>query len=259
VLTDNLAQARATDKLICATPPPNFIVTGSTSVDVDNLMAARATDKTMHPPPGSILAPCSPDVEIGGPTGGATLGSDPASGAALAACQAAGGGRTSGSTQQSYQNCGVESCRQIINRANGTNVSEDQLLNQSMNNGDADNERHRADSGGTSPDQRQNILANNGVPSTEQPATMANIQQAVAEKKGVISSHDAGRLWGNPNVSGGHAIVVTGIQYDANGNPVTVFTNDTGLGQCQRGVPAGQFQASLRPGRPLNVTNNPIW
>src|SRR5438105_3347424 len=52
VETDHLGQARATDQLQCLTPPPNFIVTGSTSVDVDGLMAARQTDKTMHPPPG---------------------------------------------------------------------------------------------------------------------------------------------------------------------------------------------------------------
>jgi uncharacterized Zn-binding protein involved in type VI secretion len=258
VETDNLAQARATDRLQCTgSPNPNFITTGSTTVDINNLMAARQGDMTMHPPPGSITLG-SPTVEIGGPQGGALLGSDPTTGAALAACNAAAGGRGSNTTNQTYNNCGVESSRQIINQATGANVSEDALLDKSMKDGDADKERSRGDSGGTSPSGRSNILTNAGVPNSQQPNTMENIQQAVAERKGVITSHDAGKLWGTKD-EGGHAILVTGIQYDGFGNPVVVYTNDTGWGTCQKVVQAAAFQASLRPGRDINVTNNPIW
>lgn len=254
VMTGYLPQARATDKALCA-GPPDFIVTGSGSVMVNGLPAARKDDRTMHQPPGLVLTGFA-RVDIGGPTVGVTLGGGQN---ALEACSIdAGRGRASGSTSQSYNNCGVESSRQIINAATGRNVSEDALLNESMRHGDADEERKRFDSGGTHPDSRRNILARNGVPSSLQDGTMDNISQAVAERRGVITSHEVSVLWG-PGQSGGHAIVVTGVEYDANGNLLNVIMNDTGLGQCGRKIPAAQFQNSLRPGRPANVTNNPVW
>ncbi len=251
VKSDDLNQARATDQAQCV-GPPDFIVTGSSSVFVNDLMAARQTDKTMH---GGMIMLGSFNVEIGGPTAGATLGGLTN---ATAACNAAAGGRTSGSVQQSYNNCGVESSRQIINQATGAGISEDALLNSAISNGDASKKRHRVDSGGTDPDDRQNILANNGVPSTLQDNSMANITQAVAERKGVITSHDVAILWG-PGNSGGHAVVVTGAQYDQNGNLINVIINDTGQGICNSVIPAPQFQNSLRSGRDVNVTTNPIW
>jgi phosphoribosyl-AMP cyclohydrolase len=115
-----------------------------------------------------------------------------------------------------------------------------------------------ADSGGTTPTERQSILSNNGVPSSLQTQNMENIERAVAEGRGVITSHNAGKLWGTTD-SGGHAVLVTGIEYDENGNPTRVFFNDTGTGHCMNSVPASQFQNSLRPGRQINVTNDPIW
>ena len=87
---------------------------------------------------------------------------------------------------------------------------------------------------------------------------MANIERAVAQGRGVITSHNAGQLWGTAQ-TGGHAVVVTGIEYDSDGNPTRVFINDTGNGQCMNPVPAERFQNSLRPGRDINVTDNPIW
>jgi uncharacterized Zn-binding protein involved in type VI secretion len=262
VLTDNLAQARATDQLQCSgSPARDFIVTGSTSVDIDGLMAARQTDLTMHMPAGSITTG-SPDVEIGGPTGGAILGSDPSSGSALATCIWAANTRNPTSPnpwqQQSYNNCGVESARQIINRATGTNINEDNLLNLALLSGDAVNDPLRVNAGGALPDGLQNILAYFNVPTTQPPATWDNIQQAVAERKGVISAHISGILWGNRQ-TGGHGIVVTGVEYNALGVPITVWTNDTGFGQCQRPVPWGQYLFSLIPGWPLTVTNNSVW
>jgi uncharacterized Zn-binding protein involved in type VI secretion len=255
VVANGLALARATDQCTCTPPaPPNFIVTGARWVWVDGMLAARMTDKTMHPPPGMIVMG-SPDVLIGGPTAGAILGGPKAG---TAACEAAKDGRAGHSDGQNYQNCGVESSRLLINQATGANISEDQLLDQSIDNGDASSARNRADAGGTSPSQRQQILANNGVPSSLQANTMDNIMQAVAEKKGVITSHDVTLLWNNGQ-SGGHAIGVIGMVYDADGNPISVITNDTGLGICHREVPIADFKGSLRSGRDINVTDNPIY
>ena len=84
--------------------------------------------------------------------------------------------------------------------------------------------------------------------------------QAVAEGRGVITPHDVAILWG-PECSGGHAILVTGVEYGPDGNPVNVIVNDTGKNppNCSVPYPVDTFRNSLRPGRPINVTSNPIW
>lgn len=264
VETNSLGAARATDLLTCTgVPAKNFIVTGSTTVEINGKLAARKTDKTMHPGPGDIVAGSS-NVEIGGATGGATLGDPDEAGRR---CRAAANGRTSGRTQQSYQNCGVESARQIINQS-GNPISEDQLLDSAMSSGDAERKGQgflglktdRANSGGTGPAGRDNILNANGVPAHMEGNSMQNLTQALGENRGVISSHDAGLLWGDARYNGGgHAIVPTGVEYGPDGKPLNIIVNDTGTGQCQQSIPAAQFESSLRAGRDLNVTNNPVW
>ncbi|MEZ4312215.1 MAG: C39 family peptidase [Polyangiaceae bacterium] len=239
-------------------------MTGSAHGRDQRQMAARKTD-CVHPGPGTIVVG-SPNVEIGGAVGGATLG-DPQS--AGDRCRAMAAGRTSGSTQQSYNNCGIESSRQLINQAGG-NMSEDQLFDWALNNGQASRETtgkwynrqtDRVASGGTHPGGRNTILNSNGVAAHTETGSMANLTQAVAEGRGVISSHDANVLWYNnaqPQVAG-HAIVPTGLEYGPDGTLQNVIINDTGTGRCQQSKPAAQFESSLRPGRDLNVTDNPIW
>jgi uncharacterized Zn-binding protein involved in type VI secretion len=250
VQTNSLGQARATDRATCASAP-DAILMGSMSVRVNSLMAARQTDQTVH---GGVVVMGSPNVEIGGAPG-STVGF-PLQWAHQ--CAAAAQGRTSGSTQQSYSNCGVESARQIIGAAGGS-VNEDTLLNEAIANNDAENATDPADRGGTSPQTRTDILSRRGVASHREAQTMANIQSAVVAGHGVITSHDAGVLWNDPAYNGGgHAIVVTGMEYDANGNLVNVLVNDTGTGRCLNSVPASQFQNSLNPSRQVNVTDNPV-
>jgi uncharacterized Zn-binding protein involved in type VI secretion len=210
VVSDGLGIARVTDRLTCAVPVPDFVVTGSATVLINNLPAARMTDKTMHGGPASAIVSGSLFVSIGGPTVGAILGNLPA---AAQQFDAAATGRVGGSPQQSYQNCGVESMRQLINQANHSSVTEDEALDDALRSGLASREATREDSGGTNPADRESFLAASGVRSTRVPATMAQIQQAVAEGRGVITSHDVAELWGPPN-AGGHAIVVTGVEYD---------------------------------------------
>lgn len=271
VLTNTLPQVRGTDQATCTGgAAPNFIVTGSGTVLVNNLPAARQTDKTMHPgvpsnalrttpaPGPGVIAIGSPNVLIGGPTVGVTLG-NPSAG--QAACRKAMLTRKSLKTYQSYENCGIESARQIINQRPSRNKDEDTLLDESMRYRDAEQKRRRADSGGSNPHSRRRILTRNGVPSSLQDPTMQNIVQAVAEKRGVITSHDLAILRGTAN-TGGHAILVTGIEFDANGKPVTIITNDTGprkTKNCSRRYAADLFENSLRPGRDINVTYKRIW
>lgn len=235
--------------------PPNFIVTGSGTVEIDGLPAARIDDRTMHPPPGRITGG-SPDVLIGGPTVGVRLGGADAGGDA---CKSAATGRESHSTKQTYNNCGVESARQIINQATGGSIREDALLDDAFEHGDAEKERSRHDSGGTGPEDRRNILSRHNVESELVAATPEALAQAVAERKGVITSHEVKYLWPDLTQEGGHAVTVIGIDFDAEGRPSRVVYNDTGRGQCQHSAPWATFFGSLRPGRDMNVTKAPIW
>ncbi len=242
------SMARLGDKLQCKGGPPDFIVTGSATVTVGGKPAARKGDKTMH---GGVVTAGFAKVLIGDATCGGSLGNTAAGSKAFSA---AATGRSSGSIQQSYQNCGVESSRQIINESNHSNVDENTLLTKALNNGWAQGQ------GGTSPATRKLILDSEGVNSTLEPQGIQTIQQGVAEGKGVITSHDAGVLWNNPQYSGsGHAVLVTGVEYDANGQLQTVIINDTGTGKGADPIPAQQFVNSLKAGRDINVTTDPVW
>lgn len=242
------SMARVGDKLQCKGGPPDFIVTGSATVTVGGQPAARKGDKTMH---GGVVTAGFAKVLIGDATCGGALGNTSAGGQAFVD---AATGRTSGSTQQSYQNCGVESARQIINKVTGNNIDENTLLAKALTNNWASGQ------GGTSPATRKSIMGSEGVNSTMEPQGINTVQQGVAEGKGVITSHDAGILWNNPQYNGGgHAVLVTGVEYDANGQLATVFINDTGTGNGTEPIPAQQFVNSLKPTRDVNVTTEPIW
>lgn len=235
--------ARQGDQLLEAIGPTNTITGGCMTVlvgaagIVGNVPAGQAACVAMragrNPPPGTVDS----------------------SGTPIAA----------GTAGQSYNNCGVESARQIISVATGTTPTQEGLLNQSMANGDANQvPGNLFASGGTDPASRQNILANNGVASTQVPNDAGNLESAVAGGNGVIMSVWAGNMpnWAGQGLApntGGHAIVVTGIEYDDDGNPVNAIINDTGVGQCSRSVPFSALQGAARSDRPLNVTTNPIW
>lgn len=256
VKTNFLMQAAGTDPAECAGGVLDFIVTGSSTVKVNGQLASRLDDKTMHE--GTIKAG-SGNVKIGGATAGVTLG-DPLAG--QAACGKAANGRTSGAVQQSYNNCGIESSRLIIEKSTGKSVKEDDIFQHAIDKkytkspGDVP----AFEGGGTSFDKRQQLLTDYGVSSSTVKQTPGNLQQAIAEKKGVITAHKADVLWNDTKYSGGfHAISPTGVRYDANGKVSSYITVDSGKGDCWREVPAGQFHQSLRDDADANVTNQKVW
>lgn len=257
VLIGGQPAARLGDACQCVSPAPNTIAKGAFPVPIANQPAARMTDQTAH---GGSITVGLPTVLIGlaGTAGNVLVGT--------IMCQTAGQGRTSGSTQQSYQNCGVESSRQVINQANGTNVSENGLLQSAMANGNASQLPNIADSGGTGAVGRQSILANNGVASTVTPAGTGNaLDVAMSQGRGVIANLDPAYLWndGVTQPGGGHAVTVTGVEYDDAGNQTAVYINDTGTGQCGQRVPINTWNSAVTnhpSGSPqLNITNNPIF
>lgn len=247
------AQARAGDACRCE-GPPDFVVTGAASVLVDGRPAARRGDRTMHQPSGVITGGAA-SVDIGGPTRGVMLG-DVLAGAL--ACEAAAATRPDGSPRQSRGNCGLESARQIVERVTGNSIDETAFMNEAARHGETRLEGPLAHQGGSSPRSRALTLARYGIASATVAPTLENLAQAVAERRGVITSHHTSVLW-NPSYRGGHAVLVTGIQYDASGAPAVVVFNDTGAGTCSSRLDAQTFVASFQPGVPFNVTRDPIW
>ena len=247
------ARARVNDKVQCACGSNDYIVTGSPAVLVGGLPAARVGSLTMH---GTTVAKGDLTVDVGGPSVGATLGSPERW---LAPFDGLRAGRRSGSPRHTYANGGVESSRALILANSGGVVGEDQAVASAPSNYRAGSRPGPARGGSTTAADREHLLRQYGVASHLEPQEPFRIQQAVADGKGVITSHDAGLLWGNRAYQGaGHAVTVTGVEYDGQGAPQTVYTNDTGLGRGAHPVPAADFFASLAPGADMNVSDGPL-
>ena len=227
-------------------------ITYSFDVKLEGKGACRLTDKMFHNHQNTVN--CAGELQAP-----LTVGKVDA---ATKACEDAAKGRKSGKTNQSYENCGVESSRQIINAGKDLPISEDDLLDSALKNGDAEKAATRDLSGRTTADQRKNILKDNGVSSSLKPQTLKGIDEAVSEGRGVIAAVDVSKLWGPPN-KGGHAVVVTGVVKDADGNITEVIINDTanhgGGGQCGKRYTADEFEKALIPEKKMNVTKNPVW
>jgi len=283
VVTGFLPQARATDACVCS-GPPDFIVTGSETVLIDGLPAARRGDRTMHQPAGTVTMGCE-TVDIGGATVGVTLGGTQESARACAEAAATrhpppgtvnshGIPMPSGTTQQSYGNCGLEAARQIINAATPARLTQEQLLAQAHNTTAvqpggsipmplAVKSREAERNGGSWPWSTRALLQHNGVAAGMHPPTVANLAQAVAEGRGVLASVDAAVLWGKGTPPGSwHVVLVTGAQYDADGQVVSFVVNDTGClpPNCGRVYSVAAMAKGMgRNGGELVVTETRVW
>ena len=162
--------------------------------------------------------------------------------------------------QQSGNNCGPQSARQIIAEATGTHLSEAEMGDLAQKTGAYDPQT------GTRAGGEADILNAAGVPAEAQPGTPRNIQNALRQGKGVITGHRAADLWpGDPNVPEGtpvpadmgHAVHTTGLVRDAQGNVTHYKINDTASGTEGRLVPADQYENSL-DGGPAAVTKAQI-
>ena len=90
------------------------------------------------------------------------------------------------------------------------------------------------------------------------------LNQGIADGDGVIAARDAGSLWDSPDDKGtGHAVLVTGVQFNPDGSVKAYRINDTGQGVCGRVVPIKTWNAApaLMPDgspKPANVTKKPV-
>lgn len=128
------------DPCPCAVGGPDLIMAGMTDIVVGDVPVAGWMHHTSH----NASTPFAPNAMVErGDTwilmgGGTTVGNVQAS---LAACRCLQAGRANKSPNQSGQNCGVESMRQIINakrrREGKAELSEDELLNDTLTHGDS--------------------------------------------------------------------------------------------------------------------------
>lgn len=249
VLIGGALAARTTDQALCA-GPPDFIVVGSSTVHIGGQLAAYLGSQTMH---GGVISAGYPQVLIGGPPAGATLG-NPVRGAALYP-----GDQSSGT-------CALLTSAQIIGQVTGTTPSEAEMQAVGQAAGVYTPPVPSPANEGTDANGEVALLAAYGIGAHEEEQTMENIQQAVAEGRGVAADCDAGILWGDPTYNGGgHTVNVTGMEYGSDGNLENVVINDTGRAgepaseRIGRRVPADQFERSLLSDAPAVVTDNPIY
>jgi uncharacterized Zn-binding protein involved in type VI secretion len=257
------------------------ITEGEPTVRINGKPAARITDSVSC---GGHIAKGHPRTHIG-KSRGKTAGNIQAG---QKMCINAAKGRKSGQTSQSYNNCGIESSRQLINQVTGRNITEDDLLQYALNHNEAgrgsppDTQRGdppvpfgtppRWQDGGSTAYQRQALLTDFGIPSTVEENNLSNISQALASGKGVMADTDASILWKGvipdnqlPKSPAFHEITITGIEYDDNGNITNVIINDTGTGNCSRKIPVDQWNKAVQAVRDagysaqINVTSKPIF
>lgn len=184
------------------------------------------------------------------------------------------GGKNVYPGQQKYGNCGIQSSGEVIAAATGDKPDERELLDESVKDGNADDvflgrfrravfDEHNPDSGGTSPMQRQAILAKHGVESEVERTTKDNLAKAIRDNKGIVVNVDAGVLWDDPQaLGGGHAIAVYDGDFDENGNLTHVYVNDTGAGQQGRKMTIDDFMDAAnakKGGSSMNLTKKPVW
>jgi uncharacterized Zn-binding protein involved in type VI secretion len=258
VNVNGLPAAKALDASGCV---GKLVVTGSGTVTINSRLAARAGDLTMD---GTIVRG-SPNVVIGGPRTGATAGSADAQ---KQACQAAANSRTSGSTAQSYGNCGLEAWRNAINKQRAERgeppVTEDELLKKATGMGLAGNDPVNKpwSYGATNAEGRMKVLKAYGIDAHFEPHDAGRLRENIIAGKAVSLAVHPGYYWPGATEdmkSWGHEIAVTGVQYDASGKVVAYVVNDTGLGTCGLVVPAGDLEAAFMKGGGMTVSDGAVW
>ncbi len=248
---------------------PSRIARGAANVTFNGRYCARVGDVTAD---SALLLSGSPNVNIG------SLGSNSAGGcpaAMTAICQAMRAGRhpppgslgpiprqiKPGGKGQSYHNCGLESCRQLIFQATGNPVDEDTILDHAIDKGYTRHKVTRVHSGSIVPKDEVKLLEDYGVEAETFRQTPESIAEGVESGKGVSVSLYADILW-EPNPknqmpSGAHGVVVTGVERDAQGRIVAFIINDTGELGCGARVEAAHFHQSLM--KTGVMTKKPIW
>lgn len=237
------------------------IAQGAMPVPIEGKAAARQTDPTEH---GGAIVEGEPTVLIGlaGTVGNVFVGKK--------LCEAAPDGRSGDRANQSYNNCGVESSRMIVNQVADTPVTEDALLQSAIDNAWASDKNGdgliQFEDGGTLPENQAALLQNNGIGASTMNVNALDLQTALANGQGAIVQLDAAVIWGGGQpAESWHAVQLTGITYDDNGEIVSYTINDSGTGECAKEYDKKTFEDALKAYRwnethdSAVITDEPIW
>jgi len=138
------------------------------------------------------------------------------------------------------QDCGLVSAQDVLNQF-GIPVSEGDVVEHAIINGECDIEPNMSDSGGTTADNQIQVLADYGIPAhAEANQSLEELAASIEGGHAVIIEANAGVLWNDPayydNGGANHAVTVTGVARDPDTGEVQGFyINDSGTGQ------SGQF------------------
>jgi len=181
-----------------------------------------------------------------------------------------------GSAYEAFQGtCGLCSCANILRLA-GADYGEKEMIDYAAGKRGNSftpvlcsyNPYISCMSGGTSPKQRQQILDYFGVSSSVWSArtdsdgitsmeTIEDIAEWISQGRGVIISVDAGVFYNNPRLrGGGHAVTVTSVERDADGNTTAFYILDSNKGTVKRS--ASDLRDALRSYVGINVTSQII-
>ena len=159
---------------------------------------------------------------------------------------------------QSFNDCGLQASRQVVEQAKGKlDMSEREFMDNAIATCAVDPD------GGANGLDRQCVMQQYGVRSNLQDASVANVDAALRDGKGVIINADSKTLWdmqGIPTAKGiPHAVLLTNGIYDSAGKMTGVDVNDTGTG-ARYAMSTDDLQRALDSGSGLmNVTDNRIW
>lgn len=157
--------------------------------------------------------------------------------------------------------CGIVSCEDVA-RQQGVHVSEDELVRFAAENNLCVNDAPNSGLlGGTTDEQRAEILDRVGIPNEIVTATsMEELAKYIENNQSAIAAVNAGSLWNDANFLwdgfANHAVVVTGVaRSPQSGDILGFFINDSGAGEAGKFVSASRFKSAwLNRGGRLNLT-----
>lgn len=166
--------------------------------------------------------------------------------------------------QQSFNNCGVQASRQIVEQVRGKlDKSEKEFMDDGIATCSVNQDPDPSKSGASSALSRQCLLQQYGIHSSIEDASIANVDAALRDGKGVIITAESKVLWpmaGEPAGSGGaHAVLVSNGIYNSAGKMTGVEISDTGTGS-RYPMSIEDLDTALKSGPGvMNVTDAPIW
>lgn len=163
-----------------------------------------------------------------------------------------------------FGTCGLCQCANILRLAGVTDVTEDDVINVALSSSPEVVRQLEMDNpdpnyrGGTSTAGRQEIMDRYNLQTevyhilSNREMSVAGLGERVASGHGVIVSVEAGVLWNDPDVQGGHAISLISVSESGD----RFVYSDTGTGRI--GVISATRLGQALTGRPANVTRSII-